>query len=672
MRLTIGKKLVSGFGALMLLMVATAVIAHIKIAAMRKCVAEVVEEAFPTITACDRLMSGMNQSAAALRGYIILSNDPQRAASLKVARAEGWSEIDEAFQELTQLAADLTSGQSAERIEKLRQLLDEARSAQQAVEDVAHSDQNVPARYRLQSQAAPMVGQMLDALATAIDEEVQQEPSAERRQVLKLLADARSSLADILADAREYVWSGDADRRAAVDRGWTINEAIHGSIAAQLELLTPSQRRHWEQYSELRSEFSPLLDEILTLREGADWHQSNFLFATKSMPLATAVRATLDEITEAAETRKDQRVIELNTASRTLTSSLLLATTLAIGIGMLLAILMSRQISGAVRRLADRAQQISNGDLTGSALLTKSTDELGQLANGFDVMLTSLRDLTGQIYSVTENVNSAAAQISSSAKQQAASSKEQAATVQEITSTMQEISQSGSQIVDKAREVASAAEATAAASKSGIEAVQTTSSTMHAIREQVEEVAENIVALSEKTQAVGDIIATVTDVAEQSNLLALNATIEAAGAGEGGNRFSAVASEMKNLADQAKSCTVQVRTILSEIQKGINGAVMLTEEAVKRVEAGKHQAEVSEQSIRQMSDTTKQSVQAFQQIIAATNQQQVGFDQVTQGMRDIDMATQQTATGTSQLEQAVLSLSVMSQQLKLAVASYRV
>ena len=102
---------------------------------------------------------------------------------------------------------------------------------------------------------------------------------------------------------------------------------------------------------------------------------------------------------------------------------------------------------------------------------------------------------------------------------------------------------------------------------------------MEAIREQVEEVAEKIVALSQKTQAVGEIIATVNDIAEQSNLLALNAAIEAATAGEQGSRFSVVANEMKHLADQAKEATVQVRTILGDIQKGINSSVMLTEEA---------------------------------------------------------------------------------------------
>src|SRR5581483_8741789 len=190
----------------------------------------------------------------------------------------------------------------------------------------------------------------------------------------------------------------------------------------------------------------------------------------------------------------------------------------------------------------------------------------------------------------------------------------------------------------------------------GLQAVQETTRTMEAIREQIEEVAENIVSLSEKTQAVSEIIVTVNDIAERSNQLALNAAIEAAGAGEQGNRFSVVANEIKNLADQAKESTVQVRTILSDIQKGINSSVMLTEEAVKRADAGKQQADLTEQTIRRMAETTQDSIQAFQQIIGATSQQQIGFEQVTQGMLDIRQAAVQTAASTTQLEKAVANL----------------
>lgn len=671
MRLTIGKKLAIGFGVMILLMVATAAIAYFKVAEMNRNIAEVTEEAYPTIGACDRLMNGLNQTAAALRGYIILNSDPEQAEALKASRAEAWRVIDQELHELVRLAKDRNGAEDDQDIDRLVSTVAQVRTAQESVEEIAHTEQNVPAQRLLSTEVASVAEKMLSALEAMLGQ-LDAEPAADQREVFRVLANSKASLQNALASLRQYVASGDEEFRSRYEAAWSSNQDRYEAGLALREGFTESQSDHWKHYTALRRQFPPLAENVLTLREPADWHRSNYLFATETMPRVGVIRSTLKRITDAARQRKETRVAELVASSRELTLTLVLATLLAVGIGTAVAVLLSRQIIGTARALAERAQKIASGDLTGDAMVTNSADELGQLADGFDGMLLGLRDLTSQILSVTENVNSAATQISSSATQQALSTKEQAATVQEITSTMQEISQSGLQIVERARDVASTAESTATASKSGIQAVQTTNNTMHAIREQVEEVAENIVALSEKTQAVGDIIATVTDVAEQSNLLALNATIEAAEAGSEGNRFSVVASEMKNLADQAKGCTVQVRTILSEIQKGINSAVMLTEEAVKRVELGKKQAEVSEESIRQMSETTNQSVNAFQQIIAATNQQQVGFDQVTQGMRDIDEATQQTATGTSQLEQAVLSLSSLSQQLKTAVATYRI
>jgi methyl-accepting chemotaxis protein len=195
---------------------------------------------------------------------------------------------------------------------------------------------------------------------------------------------------------------------------------------------------------------------------------------------------------------------------------------------------------------------------------------------------------------------------------------------------------------------------------------------MENIRSQAEAVAENIVSLSEKTQAIGEIISTVNDIAEQSHLLALNAAIEAAAAGEHGRSFSVIAGEVKNLADQSREATVQVRVILGDIQKGINSSVMLTEEAVKRVESGKQQADVANGTIRTMADSIQQSVQAFQQIVAGSNQQQIGFTQVMQAVRDIGQASRQNAAGTQQLEKSALNLAALSQQLEKAVERYRV
>ena len=149
------------------------------------------------------------------------------------------------------------------------------------------------------------------------------------------------------------------------------------------------------------------------------------------------------------------------------------------------------------------------------------------------------------------------------------------------------------------------------------------------------------------------------------------ADVEAAAAGEHGRSFSVVAGEIKNLADQSKEATVHVKSILGDIQKGINSSVMLTEEAVKRVDLGKQQADLAASTIHEMTVSIQQSLQAFQQIMAGTNQQQIGFEHVMQAIKDIGQSSDQSASSTRQMERAASDLAALGQQLRKATERYR-
>jgi methyl-accepting chemotaxis protein len=325
------------------------------------------------------------------------------------------------------------------------------------------------------------------------------------------------------------------------------------------------------------------------------------------------------------------------------------------------------------RRLGEFQQfvtSVGEGDLT-QASAREGGDELGKLAHGLNQMVARMKNMATRTRAVTENLNAAAMGILASAREQSAVIGQQVAAYQETNATMQQVSKSCFQISEKANQVTVTAEAVSIANTSGLDAVQKTNQTVEAIHEQAEAVAQNIVSLSEKTQAVGDILATVNDIAEQSHLLALNAAIEAAAAGEHGRSFSVVAGEIKNLADQSKAATVQVKTILGDIQKEINTSVMLTEEAVKRVDLGKHQADLAASAIRNMAANIDQSVQAFQQIVAGTNQQQIGFENVMQAMKDLSRGSEQAATSTRATEKAAAILTDLGAQLGTATEGYR-
>lgn len=413
------------------------------------------------------------------------------------------------------------------------------------------------------------------------------------------------------------------------------------------------------------------------LKETIELRKNKGFDAALEVVLTDRGKATMDDIRRmiGEMQNEENRLLTQRTEESKSSAQWSIATILVGGITAFVLVgvsgtLIQRSIAVPLIRFVDFVDRIGKGDLTGQAKIT-SNDEVGKLGVGINEMVTGLKAMSSRILGVTESMNAAAAEILASTQQQAAGTKEQAATIQQINATMEEVRQAGAKITERAKQVADAAEAGASTAVKGLNTIQESNNTMEAIRRQVEDVAENIVALSEKTQAISEIIVTVNDIAERSNLLALNAAIEAVGAGEQGNRFSVVANEIKSLADQAKESTVQVRTILVDIQKRINSSVLLTEEAVKRTDAGKQQTDLSEQMIRRLADAAQESVQAFQQIIGATGQQQIGFEQVTQGMQDIGQAASQTAAGTVQLEKAVAGLNSQSHQLREAVFKYR-
>jgi methyl-accepting chemotaxis protein len=174
--------------------------------------------------------------------------------------------------------------------------------------------------------------------------------------------------------------------------------------------------------------------------------------------------------------------------------------------------------------------------------------------------------------------------------------------------------------------------------------------------------------LSEQGQTIGEIIATVNDLAEQSNLLAVNAAIEAAKAGEQGKGFAVVAQEVKSLAAQSKQATAQVHAILGDVRKATSAAVMATEQGSQTVETGvKLSGEVGA-AIRTLADSIEEAAQAATQIAVSAQQQLVAMDQVALAMQNINQASMQNVASAKQTDCAAQNLHELGQKLKQLVA----
>jgi methyl-accepting chemotaxis protein len=354
--------------------------------------------------------------------------------------------------------------------------------------------------------------------------------------------------------------------------------------------------------------------------------------------------------------------------SHVMVTALLLA---SIVLTIIIAILLTRSITRPLNIAVGVAERVAGGDLTVAVPVTDSGDEVALLLRTLQRMVENLRSQTLAIQEGINVLAAAAGEILSSTAQIASAAAETATAVNETTVTVEEVKQTTELSTQKARNVADGAQRALLVSQQGRKSVEDAVQGMSRIREQMETVAESIVSLSEQSQAIGEIITTVNDLAEQSNLLAVNAAIEAAKAGEHGKGFAVVAHEVRSLAEQSKQATAQVRTILNDIQKATNAAVMAAEQGSKAVEAGEKQSVEAGEAIRVLSDSIAESANATSQIAASSQQQVVGMDQVAMAMENIKDASTMSVGSSQQTEQSAQNLHELGQKLKQLVERFK-
>jgi methyl-accepting chemotaxis protein len=323
-------------------------------------------------------------------------------------------------------------------------------------------------------------------------------------------------------------------------------------------------------------------------------------------------------------------------------------------------------------------ERVAQGDLTQRIVMPgsipTSTREGAMASNLVAVtnrMLDRLQGIVNDFNSAMQRLDADTQAILEATARQIAMANEQDAVVTETTATVNEVRATVTETAERAQSVAETAQLSVNISRTGQEAVIETIDGMDIIRRRVEDIADNILVLSEHTQQIGEIIATVNALADQSRMLALNASVEAARAGEEGKGFAVVAMEVRNLADQNRDATVQVREILGEIQRATNSAVMVTEEGSKGVDSGQQLVNKAGDSIRELTRAIEDAALAAMQIAASTRQQTIGMDQLTGAMRTIKHATTETVSSTMMVEASVQRLREAAQRVNSVLQGLR-
>jgi methyl-accepting chemotaxis protein len=344
-------------------------------------------------------------------------------------------------------------------------------------------------------------------------------------------------------------------------------------------------------------------------------------------------RKSLDEISRLVELQQAslrELLDQAATAARQLDMLLYLLGAIALAIGMVCSVVITRSITHPLRNAVSIARRVADGDLSSDFKVT-GADENGQLLQALSDMTQNLRALVGDVAAGAHTVADTSAQIAQGNLDLSQRTEEQASTLEETASSMEELTSTVTQNAENARQASQHAVAASEVARKGGLVVGQVVSTMTGI--------------SESSRKISDIISVIDGIAFQTNILALNAAVEAARAGEQGRGFAVVASEVRNLAQRSAAAAKEIKTLIGD--------------SVDKVDAGTRHVDAAGKTMEEIVESVKKVSDLVAEIAAASQEQSSGIGQVNTAITQMDQVVQQNA---ALVEEATASTESMKEQ----------
>jgi len=466
---------------------------------------------------------------------------------------------------------------------------------------------------------------------------------------------------------RQAILGGeDPARREAAKKLADDNWSVIDKDVARLEELAP----HWTR-QENRDRLAESKRVIPAFREAQDAAIAHAAsgerdavvkagndYADRATPINNAIRKSLEEMSDSLEKLLQGDQETLNSATRSMILIMVLTTLVALGIGIFVAIFLSRAIAGATQSVLVQAEAIAAGDLTRDDLKIRSRDELGDLTVAINKMSGSLKRMilaitehAVQVASASEELNTTSQQITANSEETSAQADVVSKAAETVSQNLQTVATGAEEMGASIKEIAKNATEAAKVATAAVKVAETTTATVS--------------KLGDSSTEIGQVIKVITSIAQQTNLLALNATIEAARAGEAGKGFAVVANEVKELAKETAKATEDISRKIEAIQTDTKAAV----DAIATISG----------VINQINDISSTIATAVEEQNATTNEMSRnvseaahGSGEITANVAGVAEAAQGTTRGATDTQKASQQLLETSTQLRRLIEQFKI
>ena len=472
------------------------------------------------------------------------------------------------------------------------------------------------------------------------------------------IAEAASGLTKQILDMRtlENVYVGTSSD-AAVE-SW---KELHGNVTG-----VGSNLKVWLD-DEQKATMDKALAELESYRTAFDEFRQN---RSKRLALEQSMTQQSELVITAAGEALAGATAAMEQQRRSTYMLLAVIGTLAILIGLLAAMSISRMIVGPLRATVQLAQRVASGDLT-YAPASARRDEVGQLQTAMHRMTESLRSLIGRIDGGVSQIAAAAEQLSAVTAQTSAGVQTQRVETEQVATAMHEMAATVQEVARNAEQASTAARQADQQARQGDRVVQDAVSQIGSLSGEVDQSAQAIEALHAESGRIGSVLEVIRAVAEQTNLLALNAAIEAARAGEQGRGFAVVADEVRALARRTHDSTEEIEGLIGNLQRVAKQAVEQMQNSRNLTQRTVELANEAGAALGRITESVSTIEQMNQQIAAASEQQSAVADNISQSVTRVQDIGDRSASATEQTAGASAELARLGQELQQLVRQFR-